>query len=299
MMAPFSTIDYGVLAPGRKPIILSEWLADQAVLALLNELNTWPKPGLISHVDSGSHTDMDATVMAASAKSLRPFFAELARAGQAGAELGRLRNIGLRAESSMLAVTGGINTHRGAIFGIGLLCAAAGAVVETSLKRSPVAAMQLGNVVRKLWSAQIAQSPMSRSSHGAMARQRYGVGGARAEAVSGFRSVYDIGWPALKKGRLLQPHDTNAARVHACFALIASVGDTNLLHRGGPKGMHYAAEAATAFLSNGGVGNPYWCARAASVHKAFVAKRLSPGGCADLLAMTLFIDAIENPKSSQ
>jgi triphosphoribosyl-dephospho-CoA synthase len=81
--------------------------------------------------------------------------------------------------------------------------------------------------------------------------------------------------------------------VHACFALIAAVGDTNLLHRGGVHGMRYAAESAAAFLSRGGVGAPDWCARALAVHEAFIARRLSPGGCADLLAMTLFVDALE------
>jgi triphosphoribosyl-dephospho-CoA synthase len=81
--------------------------------------------------------------------------------------------------------------------------------------------------------------------------------------------------------------------VQACFALIAAVCDTNLLHRGGADGTRYASEAASSFLSQGGVGTPDWRARAAAVHAAFVARHLSPGGCADLLAMTLFTDALE------
>ena len=115
-------------AQWRERGLVSELIADQAVLALLHELAAWPKPGLVSHVDSGSHTDMDAAMLQASAETLRRFFAELARTGQDGADMGRLRTIGLRAEAAMLAVTGGINTHRGAIFGLGLLCAAAGEV---------------------------------------------------------------------------------------------------------------------------------------------------------------------------
>jgi triphosphoribosyl-dephospho-CoA synthase len=81
--------------------------------------------------------------------------------------------------------------------------------------------------------------------------------------------------------------------VQTCFALIAVVCDTNLLHRGGAEGLRYASEAASSFLSQGGVGAPDWRARAAAVHAAFVARRLSPGGCADLLAMTLYVDALE------
>src|SRR5262249_55367158 len=80
----------------------SDWIADVAVRALMRELAAWPKPGLVSRVDSGSHPDMDAAMMNASASALRPFFAELAAAGQAGADMAQLRAIGLRAESAML-----------------------------------------------------------------------------------------------------------------------------------------------------------------------------------------------------
>jgi triphosphoribosyl-dephospho-CoA synthase len=90
----------------------AELIADQAVLALLHELAAWPKPGLVSYVDSGSHTDMNAAMLQAGAEALRPFFAELARAGQDGADMARLRTIGRRAEAAMLAVTGGANTQR-------------------------------------------------------------------------------------------------------------------------------------------------------------------------------------------
>ena len=105
-------------AQRRRSNVVAQLIADQAVLALLRELQAWPKPGLVSHVDSGSHQDMDAAMMTASAHVLRPFFAELANAGQDGADMAGLRAIGLRAEAAMLAATGGVNTHRGAIFGL-------------------------------------------------------------------------------------------------------------------------------------------------------------------------------------
>jgi triphosphoribosyl-dephospho-CoA synthase len=152
--------------------LVSELIADQAVLALLHELAVWPKPGLVSHVDSGSHTDMDAAMVQASAVSLRPFFGELARAGQDGADMGRLRTIGLRAEAAMLAVTGGINTHRGAIFGLGLLCAAAGEVAEISADGAAVAPARLGDVVMRRWAAEIGRGPIPLFSHGAAALRR-------------------------------------------------------------------------------------------------------------------------------
>jgi triphosphoribosyl-dephospho-CoA synthase len=126
--APQSAIQSAGPAQRRGRGLVAELIAEQAVLALLHELATWPKRGLVSHVDSGSHTDMDAAMLQASVEALRPFFAELARAGQDGADMGRLRTIGLRAEAVMLAVTGGVNTHRGTIFGMGLFCAAAGEI---------------------------------------------------------------------------------------------------------------------------------------------------------------------------
>ena len=113
------------------------------------------------------------------------------------------------------------------------------------------------------------------------------------EAAQGFPSVYEVGLPALRRGALNAPGDAEAARVEACFALIAALEDTNLLHRGGLAGLRFARRAARRFLDEGGVGRPDWRERARSVHDSFVARRLSPGGSADLLAMTLFVDAHE------
>jgi triphosphoribosyl-dephospho-CoA synthase len=126
-------------------------------------------------------------------------------------------------------------------------------------------------------------------SHGAEAARRHGAGGARLEAAQGLPAVYGIGVPALRAGRAAA-RDEEAARVHACMALIAAVGDTNLLHRGGAAGLAFARREAQIFMDAGGVGQPDWRARATVVHEAFVARNLSPGGCADLLAMALFVD---------
>jgi triphosphoribosyl-dephospho-CoA synthetase len=110
--------------------LLAEMIAQKAAHALLQELAAWPKPGLVSHRDTGSHRDMDASMLQASIGVLQSFFADLARAGCEQADMDRLRAIGLKAEAAMLAATGGVNTHRGTIFGLGLLCAAAGATAR-------------------------------------------------------------------------------------------------------------------------------------------------------------------------
>ncbi|ORE92671.1 2-(5''-triphosphoribosyl)-3'-dephosphocoenzyme-A synthase [Stappia sp. 22II-S9-Z10] len=266
-------------------------IAEAAVDALLLELETSPKPGLVSHVDSGSHDDMDAGTFRRSVAALAPFLEALAGAGAQGAEMGRLRVIGLEAEEAMLAATGGVNTHRGAIFGLGLLCAAAGARAAGRADRD----LPLGLAVSLLWGSDILNGPILLRSHGTAVRRRYGAGGARLEATQGFPSVYDIALPALHPARTHRPADEEAARVEACFALIASVEDTNLLHRGGLPGLAFAQRSARSFLRGGGTRQADWRLRALAVHDAFVARRLSPGGSADLLAMALFVDALEGP----
>ncbi len=255
------------------------------------ELETWPKPGLVSHVDTGSHTDMNAGTFAASVAAIAPFFGQLAIAGAAGSGMGVLRMIGLEAERAMLTATGGVNTHRGAIFSLGLLCAAAGA---TSAIAPDWSSDDLCRTVRQCWGQSIARGPVPLHSHGTAALLRYGAGGARAQAAAGFPHAQAIGLTALRLGRRLAPADPEAARIHAFFALLASVEDTNLLHRGGAEGLRYAHEAATGFLAAGGVGQPRWRGSAEAIHRAFVVRRLSPGGCADLLAITLFLDALES-----
>ena len=99
--------------------------------------------------------------------------------------------------------------------------------------------------------------------------------------------------PALRLARQTVPHDPQAARVQAFFTLLATVDDTNLLHRGGAGGLCFAQQAARDFLGDGGVTQPSWCDKAATVHQAFVVRRLSPGGCADLLAIALLLDTLE------
>lgn len=258
---------------------------------LVQELETWPKPGLVSHVDNGSHDDMDAATFRRSAAAIRPYLQGLADAGALGFGMGRLRIIGLEAERAMFAATSGVNTHRGAIFGLGLLCAAAGAKAGGLVDP----ALSLGDVVARLWGDSILDGPVLLHSHGSAARRRFRAGGARIEAANGFPSIYGIGLPALRRTTPVVPADMEAARVEACFALIASVEDTNLLHRGGLDGLRFAHDAAQGFIDAGGVRAPGWRARAQSIHDSFVARRLSPGGSADLLAMTLFVDAHERP----
>ena len=256
--------------------------------ALLDELETWPKPGLVSPVDAGSHADMDASTLRCSADAIRPFFAEMARAGAAGARLAELRTLGLVAEAAMLKATQGVNSHRGAIFSLGLVCAAEGA-----RDHAPGTAEARACDVGVRWGGAILSVPAPVLTNGGRAARRFSVGGAREEAAAGFPTVRRIGLPALREGQRLRPDDLNAARVQCLFALMAAVDDTNLLHRGGLEALVFAQSSASAFIEAGGVGAAGWCEGAERVHRTFVARRLSPGGSADLLALALFLHALE------
>jgi triphosphoribosyl-dephospho-CoA synthase len=276
------------------PDRVADHVAAAAGAALLAELETWPKPGLVSHVDSGSHNDMDAGTFKASTRAITPFYGYLTVAGAAGSSMNKLREIGLEAERAMLAATGGVNTHRGAIFSLGLLCAAAGATwSETAHAECHWSANMLGATVRQRWGQAIMRGPIPLHSHGTNALRKFGAGGARAQAAAGFPHAIEVGLPALRFGHRLAPEDAEAARVHSFFAILASMDDTNLLHRGGFVGLRYAQDAAAGFLEQGGVGQAEWRERAEAVHRTFVARHLSPGGCADLLAITLFLDSLE------
>ena len=249
------------------------------------EIATYPKPGLVSRVDPGAHDDMDAAIMARSADALELFFARLAAAGAAGAGMDRLRAIGIEAEVAMMAATAGVNTHRGAIFGMGLLCAAGGYREAYGVPGT------LGAIVALRWGTEILDGPVSLHSHGSTVARRHATGGARAEAALGFPSLHHIALPALAEARRWTA-DEEAARVHALMALIVGVEDTNLLYRGGADGLAFAQAQASAFLTAGSVTAGDWRVGAIAMHRAFTARRLSPGGCADLLAMALFVEAL-------
>lgn len=256
-----------------------------ASASLVLEIETYPKPGLVSPVDAGAHDDMDAAMMTRSAVALEPYFTGLAQAGAAGAEMDRLRAIGIAAEVAMMAATGGVNTHRGAIFGMGMLCAAAGFRAGYGVSGA------LGSIVMQRWGAEILRGPVALHSHGSVVARRHAAGGARVEAGAGFPTLYGVALPALAAARDLAPDDPEVQRVQTLMSLISRVEDTNLLYRGGVEGLSFAQTSARDFLDAGGVAAPDWREHGIGLHRAFTARRLSPGGCADLLAMALFVEA--------
>ncbi len=263
-----------------------------ALQSLHQELAAYPKPGLVSPVDSGSHKDMDAALFFRSLFSLRRYFCEIAHAGSHRASFALLKQLGITAEERMLKATQGINTHRGAIFNLGLLAAAAGHLSEADLSLQKDA---LRDVVMSCWSEAIRQhgNSLPKASHGSQVASRYGAGGALHEAADGFPHLFEVGLPALQKS-LERGVDPNSATVQCLFSLMEVLPDTNLLYRGGEPGLRFAQESAKSFLAEGGVYRFGWQKHAVEIHRQFVDLNLSPGGSADLLAATVFVNRLQS-----
>jgi triphosphoribosyl-dephospho-CoA synthase len=259
-----------------------------AVRSLHTELVLAPKPGLVSPRDSGSHRDMDAATFMRSLFALRGYFGDVTAAAATGARLAELRALGIAAERRMLSATGGINTHRGAIFSLGLLAAAAGWLVHRG--HAPSGA-RIGDTVARLWGpAILAATPRAGrdKSHGLTVARRYGAGGARREAAAGFPTLFEVGLPTLRRV-LEHTASKRLALVQTLFSLMATLDDTNVLYRGGQAGLRLVQHSAQTFLAAGGVLQPAWERRALEIHRLIVGHNLSPGGSADLLAASWFV----------
>ena len=275
------------------PVVSREYtlqVARAAVASLYKELVLYPKPGLVSLVDNGSHADMNAATFMRSLFSLRHYFARICQAGFDGAPFATLRTLGIEAEARMMRATGGINTHRGAIFSLGLICAAAGRAHAERVAATPSA---LRAVLLIRWGDELAEHscPGDGASHGLSVAANHAVSGAREEGALGFPSVFEIGLPALRKS-LARSHDMHLARIDALFALMAHVSDTNVYHRGGSDGAHTVRKHAREFIDMGGTAHPQWRSQALASHRVFVERRLSPGGAADLLAASCLVHTL-------
>lgn len=272
-------------------------IARAAVVSLYAELACTPKPGLVTLTCRGSHRDMTAATLYRSLFTLRHYFAAIARAGARDARFAELQRLGIAAEARMLTATDGVNTHRGTIFALGLLAAAAGRCMRADAPGAKIGVMELSLAIRERWSDDIIAAVPSTSSHGLAAAWRHGASGARGEGAAGFPTVAGIGLPALRLA-LARGCSANQAMVHALFELIAVLEDTNLLHRGGASGLRFAQRLAREFLAAGSVCRNGWQAHAASIGRQFVIRNLSPGGSADLLAATCFVHALGSLQSS-
>ena len=267
-----------------------------AVKSLIDEVNTTPKPGLVDRRNNGSHKDMNADTFEKSAYALKPYFTECFSIGNSYKDhtydeiFKRLRIAGLNAEKSMYNATGGINTHKGIIYSMGILCAAIGKLwsAEEPLKSSLKICSESAKIVSKAVLKDF--DNIDTSTAGGRLYLSYGLKGIRGEAASGFKSVTDVSLPCYK--RLIEKNfSKNDAGAITLLNLIANVKDTNLYHRGGVDGALYAQNKIKELLQK----SPEPSIKQIEItDDSFIEKNLSPGGCADLLAITYFLYDITN-----
>lgn len=286
MYSPADAVALGVESAARTGLV-----ADLAVHALLEEAELTPKPALVDRRGGGAHDDMDLGMLFSSAYALHPTFRDLATRACGSVPSSRLREdlaaIGRRGEAAMFAATGGVNTHRGAIWALGLLTAAA---VMAPSDASPADVAGLAG--------QVASFPdrcaPTEVSHGFLVTWRYGVAGARGEARRGFPNIVGVALPALRAAREAG-HPERLARLDTLIALIAHVDDTCLLHRGGRPALRDAQAGARAVLIAGGNATVAGRRALRSLEMTLLRHNASPGGSADLLAAALFLDSLDRP----
>ena len=267
-------------------------IAQQAVRAILYEVTTTPKPGLVDRRNSGSHTDMDSFTFMDSAASLYPYFEACAKAGRetmdrpAPETFASLRPLGCEAEGEMLDATGGVNTHKGAIFSIGIVCAALGRL-DRALWSDPervlaeAAAMAAG-LTEQDFAGITAENAVTA---GQKLFVQYGITGVRGQVEAGFPAVREFGLPALEQG-IAQGYAVNRAGCGALLAILAHSTDTNIIARSSRERQLRLTEELLALLKT----TPYPDEETLiALDDCFIAERLSPGGSADLLALTYLL----------
>ena len=284
-MIPAATCERGALRHAATDLA-PQAIGRAATLALYDELALSPKPGLVTLTDNGSHVDMDAHTFMRSLLALRGYFVRIAALGADGAPFEALQRCAIEAEARMLAATGGINTHRGAIFMLGLLCAAAGAASAGGQRLDP--ASLRGTLSTRWGDALEGLARRAPTLSGGIAARRYGLRGAAAEAAAGFPVLFEVAVPAMQAAQA-QRMSRESELLDTLFSIMAVLDDSNLAHRGGLEGLRHAQRAARGFLAAGGASRPDAVAAARAIADDFVSRRLSPGGAADTLAATCWM----------
>ena len=269
----------------QREFLLSKQLASLALKALLYEISLTPKPGLVDRLSNGSHADMNFLTFADSSSAISIYFGELVQAGFAFQDeeyiqaLPIIRNIGLRMEAAMFRATGNINTHKGLIFLMGLTLFSCGKLYSSLNPFDPEYFRSIvRDICRDIVKRELQDSKPSNSTHGLDVFHSSGFSGARGEAEGGFQTVFEIGLPYLAEENQL--NDT--ALIQSFLAIASENMDTNILYRGGQDVLMTFQKLCKVALEDFSDSN--YLKVAEFCRKA----NISPGGSADLLALSIF-----------
>ncbi|MFA6850632.1 MAG: triphosphoribosyl-dephospho-CoA synthase CitG [Selenomonadaceae bacterium] len=276
---------------------LSEYLSQ----AILLEVSAYPKPGLVTRCANGSHNDMSLITFMMSSVVVSETFYQLFDIGRNFAEdekalFKRVREWGKESEQKLLSSTKGVNTQRGILFAGGILAAAGGFLSETSL--AEVSVQKLCDTVKKMTAGLVHKElecleQNSNLTAGEQLFQKYRITGIRGEVEQGFPSVRHLGLPALydafSRGACI-----NDALVQAMLSLMTGVEDSNVIWRTNFKELEKVQENAQKILLKGGVFSKAGRRELKSFDEYCIQKRISPGGTADLLSITVALFLFEN-----
>lgn len=268
--------------------------------SLMAEVSATPKPGLVDLHDSGAHKDMDHDTFRASSAAIAPYITQMFRLGTEWSDLSggglftAIRPIGISAEKAMFDATGGINTHKGMIFSMGLVAAAAGLFYRLHNHFCPEDILSLaGKLCADILEHDFKQiDTLHPRTHGEILYARYGIKGIRGEAQQGFPSIRDISLPAFRSCKSTCADD-NQVYLNTLLALMSKVDDTNVLIRTSPALLDYEKAEAARILSLGGAADPKGFDALRRLNEDFIRLNISPGGCADLLAVTILLWHLE------
>ncbi len=267
-------------------------LVRNAIRALLYEVTVTPKPGLVDPASQGPHPDMTAFTFINSALSLQPYFSQCEQVGCQfeTADLTQLfhqlRPLGVVAEREMFTATAGVNTHKGAVFSLGILVAASAYQVAHPTKdlRKIVQEMLMGLTTRDFDG--LATKDPTMLTTGERMYLQYGIKGIRGEAEAGYPTVFRWALPALRQST----GTLNQRLLDTLLTIVANSIDTNLVKRAGnSEVVDWAHTEAQTYLALGGSQTAAGWQKLVELNQVFDQRHLSLGGSADLLILTIFL----------
>ncbi len=271
------------------------WIAEMAIKSLLYEVSASPKPGLVDRFNNGAHSDMDFYSFMASSSALYKTFEEMAYIGYSfegynyKGLLKDLRSVGIKGEEKMFKSTGLVNTHKGAIFSLGIACGAVGNLLRTeniemitaSLIQEKIKAMTEG-----LCEYDLSKINKASATHGEILYLKSGVLGIRGEAETGFPVVFNDALPYLLDHGTL-PYDQ--LFVNTLFVIMTKLEDSTILWRHSPEVLEQVKSDAILALELGGMTTEQGRSNIYLLDKTYNGLGISPGGAADMLALSIFI----------
>lgn len=275
-------------------------IRDLCIESMTYEVMAAPKPGLVDRFNNGAHDDMDVFTFINSIISLSDYFYEITKLGYEFNKedyrmlMEDIRPLGIEAEKSMFKATNGVNTHKGLIFLMGIIAAASGNLYG---KSHDINLENLSIIIREMTrgitNELIINSDSKNLSYGERIFKEYQITGIRGEVEKGLVTVKNVSYPVFEKLMDNEKVSLNTAMIHTLLHLMAKVDDINILGRHGMDKLNYVRKRAKHSLEFGGYLSQKGRKYVKYMDMDFINKNISPGGSADLLAVTILIYLLE------